>query len=144
MSEFEMYTPPLYQSPFSPIPDDLSFNFSMPLTPSDFGSADETQIYSPRTSAAIPMSHAAPEKTHATSGVSSPSTDIFFAYANIPPSEGELRTVPLSAHSENAKKSTPEILKSNSQNSQTNIKVSRHLMQSSRPLTRSCKRHYNF
>jgi len=68
MSEFEIYTPPLYQSTFSPIPDDLSFNFPMPLTPSDFGSADEGPLYSPRTSIAMPMSHAAPEKTHATSG----------------------------------------------------------------------------
>jgi AP-1-like factor len=70
MSEFEMYTPPLYQSAFSPIPDDLSFNsFSMPLTPSDFGSADEGPLYSPRTSMAMPVG-SAPEKTHATSGVS--------------------------------------------------------------------------
>jgi len=68
MSEFEIYTPPLYQSAFSPIPDDLSFNFPMPLTPSDFGSADEAPLYSPRSSIAMPMSHTAPEKTHATSG----------------------------------------------------------------------------
>jgi len=68
MSEFEMFPPPLYQSAFSPIPDDLSYNFPMPLTPSDFGSADEAQIYSPRTSVAMPISHGQPEKTHATSG----------------------------------------------------------------------------
>jgi len=67
MSEFEMYTPPLYQQTFSPIPDDLSFNFPMPHTPSDFGSTDEP-LYSPRTSVSMPMSHQAPEKTHATSG----------------------------------------------------------------------------
>ncbi|KAF2433576.1 hypothetical protein EJ08DRAFT_59645 [Tothia fuscella] len=67
MSEFEMYSPPLYQSAFSPIPDDLSFNsFSMPLTPSDFGSSDEA-LYSPRTAIAMPVG-SAPEKTHATSG----------------------------------------------------------------------------
>jgi AP-1-like factor len=69
MSEFEMYTPPLYQSAFSPIPDDLSFNFPMPLTPSDFGSQDDTPLYSPRSSIAMPMSHSISEpKTHATSG----------------------------------------------------------------------------
>jgi len=69
MSDFEVFSPPsLYQSSFSPIPDDLSYNFPMPLTPSDFGSADESPLYSPRPPIALPMSHSQPEKTHATSG----------------------------------------------------------------------------
>ncbi|TID23614.1 hypothetical protein E2P81_ATG03178 [Venturia nashicola] len=67
MSEFEMFPSPLYSSSFSPIPDDLNFNYPMPLTPSDFGSADE-QMYSPRPTTAMPMQHSLPEKTHATSG----------------------------------------------------------------------------
>jgi len=67
MSEFEIFPPPMYSSSFSPIPDDLNFNYPMPLTPSDFGSADE-QLYSPRTSISMPMQHGVPEKTHATSG----------------------------------------------------------------------------
>jgi len=68
MSEFEVFPPPLYQSPFSPIPDDLSFNYPMPLTPSDFGSTDDGPLYSPRSSISMPIPHAGPEKTHATSG----------------------------------------------------------------------------
>lgn len=71
MSEFEIFPAPIYSSSFSPIPDDLNFNYPMPLTPSDFGSADE-QMYSPRTTIAMPMQHSLPEKTHATSGVSLP------------------------------------------------------------------------
>lgn len=76
MSEFELFPPPLYNSPFSPIPDDLSFNYPMPLTPSDFGSPEDAPLYSPRSSVVMPVSHA-PEKTHATSGVSYP---LLFTY----------------------------------------------------------------
>jgi len=68
MSEFDIFPSPLYQSSFSPIPDDLSFNYPMPLTPSDFGSADEGALYSPRSSISIPTPNGLPEKTHATSG----------------------------------------------------------------------------
>jgi len=68
MSEFEVYSPPLYQSSFSPIPDDLNFNYPMPLTPSDFGSPEDAPLYSPRSSVSMPISHPQPEKSHATSG----------------------------------------------------------------------------
>lgn len=69
LSEFEVF-PPIYQSNFSPIPDDLGFNYSMPLTPSDFGSPEDSPLYSPRESIALPVSHTGQpaERTHATSG----------------------------------------------------------------------------
>ena len=70
MSEFELFPPPLYNSPFSPVPEDMGFNYPMPLTPSDFGSPEDAPLYSPRSSVAMPVPHAPAEKTHATSGVS--------------------------------------------------------------------------
>lgn len=68
MSEFELFPPPLYNSPFSPVPEDMSFNYPMPLTPSDFGSPEDAPLYSPRSSVAMPVPHPPAEKTHATSG----------------------------------------------------------------------------
>jgi hypothetical protein len=78
MSEFELFPPPLYNSPFSPIPDDLGFNYPMPLTPSDFGSPEDAPLYSPRSSVAMPVPHAS-EKTHATSGVSCTRSSLLLA-----------------------------------------------------------------
>lgn len=70
LSEFEMFPPPLYNSPFSPVHEDMNnFNYPMPLTPSDFGSPEDAPLYSPRSSAAMPVPHPPAEKTHATSGV---------------------------------------------------------------------------
>ncbi|KIW06058.1 uncharacterized protein PV09_03232 [Verruconis gallopava] len=70
ISELDLYPPPLYNSAFSPIPDDLSFNYPIPLTPSDFGSPEDGPLYSPRSTLAHPLPHPPAEKTHATSGVS--------------------------------------------------------------------------
>jgi hypothetical protein len=116
MSEFEMYTPPLYQSPFSPIPDDLSFNFPMPLTPSDFGgSTDEAPLYSPRSSVAMSAPHTAPEKTHATSGVSNIVNILSRNVSNIDSRDEELKIERPSVPFGSAKKSTPEISRFSSQ-----------------------------
>ncbi|KIW06059.1 hypothetical protein, variant [Verruconis gallopava] len=68
ISELDLYPPPLYNSAFSPIPDDLSFNYPIPLTPSDFGSPEDGPLYSPRSTLAHPLPHPPAEKTHATSG----------------------------------------------------------------------------
>jgi hypothetical protein len=140
MSEFEIFPPPMYSSSFSPIPDDLNFNYPMPLTPSDFGSADE-QMYSPRTTMAMPIQHSVPEKTHATSGVSWSLSE--YNLMHIPDftcREEEHKIVQPNVRFVSARKSTHEIWRSNLTNSRRSIEVSRRHMLNSLPHTTSSRR----
>lgn len=139
MSEFELYPPPLYPSTFSPIPDDLNFQYPMPLTPSDFSSSEDTAIYSPRSSVSMPAVQ--PEKTHATSGVSHIGHSYCQTALTIHLRGEELKIALHNEHSASAKRSMPGILKYNYRSSRSNIGVSRHHIRNSLPPTKSFKRH---
>lgn len=60
----------LYQQPYPHMAEELNFSYQLPMTPSDFGSADESPYCSPRprqTELSYPPPQAA-ERTHTTSG----------------------------------------------------------------------------
>jgi hypothetical protein len=62
--------PPFYRHAYPQLPDELNFSYQLPMTPSDFGSADESPYCSPRprqTELSYPPPQQ-PERTHTTSG----------------------------------------------------------------------------
>ena len=70
-SHFDRASVPAYQGHYPHIAEEMNFNYQLPLTPSDFGSADESPYCSPRPRQ-TELAYSAPaERTHTTSGVSS-------------------------------------------------------------------------
>lgn len=84
MSEFDSFAPPqLYQAPFGHLgTEDAKFPYQLPMTPSDFGSADDSAycspaphmnelsfppMQSPITATSIPVTRTS-DRSHATSG----------------------------------------------------------------------------
>ena len=69
-SHFDQAPVPVYQGHYPHIAEEMNFNYQLPLTPSDFGSADESPYCSPRPRQ-TELAYSAPaERTHTTSGVS--------------------------------------------------------------------------
>jgi hypothetical protein len=67
-SHFDQAPVPVYQGHYPHIAEEMNFNYQLPLTPSDFGSADESPYCSPRPRQ-TELAYSAPaERTHTTSG----------------------------------------------------------------------------
>lgn len=67
-SNFDQAPVPVYQGHYPHIAEEMNFNYQLPLTPSDFGSADESPYCSPRPRQ-TELAYSAPaERTHTTSG----------------------------------------------------------------------------
>jgi len=67
-SHFDQAPVPVYQGHYPHIAEEMNFSYQLPLTPSDFGSADESPYCSPRPRQ-TELAYSAPaERTHTTSG----------------------------------------------------------------------------
>lgn len=66
-SQYEAMPVPVYQGPYSHVPQEIHYGYPMPMTPSEFGSADESPYCSPR-QRVTELSYPQPERTHTTSG----------------------------------------------------------------------------